>query len=468
MNLRMYRFVFWVALLLHVLGSARPARAQAAFQTLLTNGPSSNRLNMTLLSEGYTASQLPKFLFDATNAVNALLAAPPYSEYSNYFNAFAIQVASLQSGSSHPNSGIQVDTYFGSSFDPFSDKLITIPPFTYDTNYAHGQGRVDSLLQTYMPGTGLPILLVNDLIAGGSDGFYQTAIASTAAGAYDNLRHETGHVLANLGDEYTLDYPGFPNTEEPNTTQETRPGFIKWKAWIDTNATPVPTPATAPYWGVVGLFQGAHYHTTNWYRPQQDCAMRSPSVAFCSVCSEALVKAIYAKVRPVDSATPVATNFTVTTAQAVPFNLTLLHPATHSLSVQWSLDGVRQTGASNSFFSVSPIALSNGTHTVSVSVKDLTSLVRNDPSNLLSQTLSWSFKLSGSRLAIDSTMSVAGGKFAFHISGSATNAVIVQSSSNLSSWTPLRTNSFPVGGFWYTNTVGAGGAALFYRAATTP
>src|SRR5260221_9894976 len=46
----------------------------------------------------------------------------------------------------------------------------------------------------------------------------------------------------------------------------------KWKAWIPTN-TPIPTPATAPYSDTVGLFQGAHYHPTNWYRPHEDCAM---------------------------------------------------------------------------------------------------------------------------------------------------------------------------------------------------
>ena len=66
-------------------------------QTILTNGPVSNRLNIAVLSEGYTASQLAQFLVDATNAVNGLLSHPPYQEYSNYFNGYAIKVASSQS-----------------------------------------------------------------------------------------------------------------------------------------------------------------------------------------------------------------------------------------------------------------------------------------------------------------------------------------------------------------------------------
>ena len=55
------------------------------------------------------------------------------------------------------------------------------------------------------------------------------------------LTHETGHVLANLSDEYTYTnpYPGFPTTEEPNTTQQTNRTLIKWNAWISP-ARPFP------------------------------------------------------------------------------------------------------------------------------------------------------------------------------------------------------------------------------------
>src|ERR1039458_1782019 len=117
--------------------------AQPVMITLVTNGPVSNRLNVVLFSEGYTANQLDQFLVDATNAVNALLAAAPFQEYSNYFNAFAIPVASNESGSDHPVSSQFRDTYFNSSYDPDSDLLITIPPDFADTNYSDGQGKVD-------------------------------------------------------------------------------------------------------------------------------------------------------------------------------------------------------------------------------------------------------------------------------------------------------------------------------------
>jgi len=108
-------------------------------QTILSNGSTSNRLNIVILSEGYTSAQLPQFLAHATNAINALLSHAPYQEYRNYVNAFAIKVASTDSGSSHPLQGVYRNTYFNSAFVNAEDNFIEIP------NDSTGQGKVDSL-----------------------------------------------------------------------------------------------------------------------------------------------------------------------------------------------------------------------------------------------------------------------------------------------------------------------------------
>ena len=453
-------------LVLATVGCWQPrSLAQPVMHTLLTNGPVSNRLNVVILSEGYTTNQLPQFLVDATNALNALLSHPPYLEYRSYFNAFAISVASNQSGSDHPSYPLYHDTYFNSSYDPISDRLITIPPNSQDTNYSHGQGKVDALLQTFMPRCHLPVLLVNDIVYGGSDGFYKTAIAAVAAGSSDILTHETGHVLANLGDEYATPYPGFPDTEEPNTTRETRPDFIKWKAWIATN-TPIPTPETDPYSSVIGLFEGAHYHPTNWYRPKLDCAMRSFGLPFCQVCAETLVLAFYQRIRPTDAFTPANTNLSVSSPQPMAFSVAVLQPATHTLSIQWSANGTALAGETNLTFTLLPQSLGNGSNRVSVTVKDNTLLVRNDPTNLLSQTLSWTLDINLPQLRLDSAAWAAGGQFSFRVSGSAPQGFVIQGSTNLSLWAPLATNSLVAGQFWYTNNGAAGFPAKFFRAIT--
>ncbi len=377
----------WVmaALALALVGGGL-ARGQSTMTTLLANGPVSNRLNIVFFSEGYTNNQSVQFLNAATNALSALLlgkntSLPPYQEYQGYFNAYAIFVVSKQAGSSHPADGIVADTYFGSSYD-MDDRLITMP--------ASGQAKVDALLSAHLPQCRLPVLLVNDPVPGGSDGFDQTAIASVGPATGETMEiliHETGHVLANLGDEYTNAHPGFPNIEEPNTTRQTQSGLIKWKTWM-APGTPVPTPATAPYTGVIGVFQGAHYHSAGWYRPKFDCAMNHFGVTFCDVCKETLVKAIYQSVRPVESFSPASLRVSLSSTQQTVFTLSVLQPATHNLCAQWFADGVPVAGATNFLFDPPP-ALYSGGHLISALVQDTTALVRNDPTGVLSQTISW-------------------------------------------------------------------------------
>src|SRR6516164_877487 len=67
------------------------AQAQPLMQTIITNGPVSNRLNIVVLSEAYTTNVLGQYLVDATNAVDALLGYEAYAEYAGYFNALPIK-----------------------------------------------------------------------------------------------------------------------------------------------------------------------------------------------------------------------------------------------------------------------------------------------------------------------------------------------------------------------------------------
>jgi hypothetical protein len=452
-----------------VFGCVSPALAQPSMQTILTNGPVSNRLNIVVLSEGYTNNELAQFSVDATNAIKALLAHPPYQEYSNYFNAFAIKVASNQSGSDHPVGSSYRDTYFNSTYDPVSDRVITIPPNFADANYSHGQGKVDALLQTNMPDCQLPLLLVNDIVDGGSGGFDQTAISSISYQSPEYLTHETGHVLANLGDEYAYSNgdASLTETNEPNTTQQTNRALIKWNAWI-SGSTPVPTTPPDLYAGVIGLFEGANYHSNGWYRPKLNCLMRDNYEPFCEVCSEALVLAIYQRVRPVDGYSPVSTNFSVSNTQALVFSLTLLQPATHNLNVQWFTNGVPRAGATNLSYTLLPHSFANGTNFVSALVRDNTPLVRNDPTNLLSQTVTWAVNVSLAELRLDSPTWLSGGDFAFRVIGSAPQGVVVQSSTNLSNWARVKTNYLVDGQLWYTNSGADSSPRMFYRATTPP
>ena len=196
--------------------------------------------------------------------------------------------------------------------------------------------------------------------------------------------------------------------------------------------------------------------------------MGARGVPFCAVCSEALVLAIYQKVRPVDAFAPASTSLSVSTAQALTFSLTLLQPATHNLTVQWYTNSTAVAGATNLVFTLSPSSLGNGSNLVSAAVHDDTALVRNDPTNLLSQTVTWAVNVNLPQLRLDSLLRVTGGRFAFRIVGNAPQGVLIQSSTNLLNWAALATNSLVGGQLWYTNSSAGSSPRMFYRAAALP
>jgi len=443
-----------------------PTFAQGSRTTIFTNGPTSNRINIVVLPEGYQTNQLGQFLTDATAAVSNLLAAPPYQEYRSYCNAYAISVASAESGSDHPASGVYKNTYFNSTYDSYGvSYLITIPPNDRDANYANGQGKVDALLQSLMPEYDLAILLVNDLNYGGSGGV--TLISSLYSSSKEIVRHESGHTFAGLGDEYDTAYPGYPDTEEPNTTTQTNRSLIKWRLWIDAS-TPLPTPETTQYAPVVGLFEGAHYHATGWYRPKLDCRMNHLNPPFCEVCSEQIVKSTYQPLRAIESFAPASTNVSVTTTQAVAFSVTTLQPMTHTLSVRWFTNGVTVTGATNPTYNLLPKSFANGTHTVRAEVRDLTPLVRSDPANLLSNSIAWTLTINLSELSLISPQWLSGDRFTFGVTGTAPQGFVLQASMNLLDWTSLSTNPLVGGKYNYTNSGASSFHYRFYRTRVTP
>lgn len=453
-----------------LLAVACPAGAQTNFSIIASTGPASNRVNIVFLAEGYRTNQYATFLTDATNAANILLTNQPYAGYRSFFNVYAIAVPSLQSGSDHPIASTSATTYFNSTFG-WSDYYLSIPPNAFDANPNNGQGRVTALLSQYVPSCDLAILLVNDPTPGGSDGGGSTALVSRGAvysQFFSILAHEAGHVLVGLGDEYSAANPGYPDIEEPNTTRETNRSAVKWQAWIAPD-TPVPTPP-AGYEDAVGLFEGAHYHTTGWYRPRVNCQMGAfgYGLAFCEVCQEAGVLAYYRQVRPIEAYAPASTNLTVTNSSGLNFNLTTVTPLDHALAFQWLTNGVAIPSGTNAGLTLAPTTLAAGTNLLTVRVTDPTLLVRTDPTNLLTQTLTWRLAVNLPSLTLSAPRALAGGRFAFRISGVAPLGFSIHGSTNLTSWTPLATNSLVSGIFDFTNQSGTNLPRRFFRAVTPP
>ncbi|MCW5553310.1 MAG: hypothetical protein KIS67_14265 [Verrucomicrobiae bacterium] len=436
---------------------------------MLINGPSSNRVNVVFLAEGYRTNEYGSFLSHATNALQHLLSGQPFAEYQAYFNAYAIAVPSVQSGSDHPINGAGGfrDTYFNSTYG-YSDYLISIPPNEFDPDYGNGQGRVAALLAALVPDCHLAVMLVNDHTVGGSDGGGGVAISSVSPNSMaDIIVHESGHVLAGLGDEYTMAYPGFPDIEEPNTTRETNRAAIKWNAWIAAD-TPVPTPPLGQFADRVGLFEGAHYHETGWYRPKLNCRMGNNGVGFCEVCTEALVLSFYRVVRPVEAHSPVAAHLHVTSREMLDFKVDVLQPAGQVLSIQWFTNGVPCPDASGDTFQILPELLRSGTNAVSVQIMDPTPFVRTDPANALIQTIGWTADVTLPYLEIGNPRWLGESGFAFQLSGLAPTGFIIEASTNLTVWSPLLTNQLVNGLFNFTNLNGGDAPNQLFRAVVIP
>jgi hypothetical protein len=365
----------------------RAASGNAKVSMVESNGPPALRVNFVFLAEGYTASQEKAFLDQAQVVFNQMMNVSPYKEYKSHFNAFAIFVPSAEAGSDHPAEGSYRDTYFNSSYGVGAlERLITIPPNNWNSNFGDGRGKAFALLFEYVPQYDIPLLLVNDTAYGGSGGV--PAIASAHSLSGELALHEIGHSFAGLADEYEEQLSGYPEVEAANTTRETRREFIKWRSWIP-DEVPVPTPENAFYQNTIGLFEGAYYHPKGWYRPKLDCRMRNLSKPFCEVCRETHVLTIYSLVEPIPSASPAENNVTVPGGGELELRVDTIEPEAEGLGYTWTIDGETNEVFTGRMFSASFATLGTGTRLVRANVWDATGFLRNDPLGRSSQSRSW-------------------------------------------------------------------------------
>ena len=67
----------------------------ADVETLMSNGPPGQRIDLVLMGDGYTASEQTALHDDAVALVASLFSLTPYKEYQSLFNVKLIHVVSL-------------------------------------------------------------------------------------------------------------------------------------------------------------------------------------------------------------------------------------------------------------------------------------------------------------------------------------------------------------------------------------
>lgn len=218
-----------------------------------------NPLTLVVLAEGYTAAQELQFQADASIAADGLLTEKALAGLEERWAAKSVFFASPESGADEPTKGVYRDTRLGASFDGGyeggTDRLLVL------TGGGYWQAYQDAAMAG--ASNALVVVLVNSTRYGGSGG--SVAVMSRHLSSAEIAKHEAlGHALAGGGDEYTTAYPGYPAIEEPNTT--TNIVNLKWRDIVAT------------------YFEGAHYHTRGWWRPEAECKMRNLGKPFCRVC----------------------------------------------------------------------------------------------------------------------------------------------------------------------------------------
>ena len=370
-----------------ILAGLLPLTALAQTSSLVTiaeTGPRADRVNIVMLSEGYTSSELTsgKFDRDASSIAEALLTTEPYKTYRAYFNVYGIRIASAQSGADYGTAGGLRDTYFQASFNTAGiDRYLTVS--------TEGHFRVINLLNQHVPEHDIVVVVVNDSKYGGAGG--SLAITSTNPSAPEIAIHEIAHSFARLTDEY--DYAGGTAWDAPNVTTETSLPLLKWRGWVNVG-TQVPTPET---WdngnGKVGLFEGAAYRTSGYYRPTLDSKMKTLGQPFYAVNEEAIVLAIYRIIAPIASVAPAMASVNLEQAGVTQeFAVDGPLPST-GLKVDWLVDGVLKMSSASRTYQLSAAELGNGQHTLTAQVTDTTTKVRNDPSKLLQDEYTWTINV---------------------------------------------------------------------------
>ncbi|OFY62482.1 MAG: hypothetical protein A3H98_05105 [Bacteroidetes bacterium RIFCSPLOWO2_02_FULL_36_8] len=357
--------------------------------TLQLRGNLNKYINLVIMGDGYISTEQDSFISDAVNLVDYLFTQPPWSNYKNYFNVFAIKVISNQSGAKHPNTAgdcsnaspqvpvSNSDTYLGCSFDSYGIHRLVVP---FNTS------NIVNALATNFPNYDQVFIISNTTYYGGSGGVYATATVNISSN--EIVAHEIGHSFAYLADEY---YAGdMYAKEKPNMTKETDSTLVKWKNWNGYSG--------------VGIFQHCcGGNSSLWYKPHTGCKMQYLGYPYCSVCTETIIEKTHFLANPIVSYQPIATTIDSST-KVLDFKLTeLMKPVPNTLKSTWKLDGATISNNTDSI-QLNQDILSNGMHTLTTTVIDTTFLLRVDThSTIHFSVVSWNINKKSTGIQLTAT-----------------------------------------------------------------
>lgn len=252
-------------------------------------GKPENRVDLVLVSEGYTTNEKEKFIGACQNFAKEFFSYSPYKENAQRFNIRAVWAPSQESGVTLPGEHVWRNTATKAQFYTFdSERYQMIEDF---------QGLRD--IAAHVPYDYIYVLSNTQKYGGGGIyNFYGISAAHHPTSTGKIYVHEFGHTLLGLGDEYVGNvsynemYPAGVEPWEENLTTLVNFDKKDWKKMMD-KSTPIPTPVTENYKDKIGVYEGGGYVNKGVYRPYQTCLMKEFSTdQFCPVCTHAILKQI--------------------------------------------------------------------------------------------------------------------------------------------------------------------------------
>lgn len=286
--------------------AAEPVRFPGEVTSLYESGPAEDRIDVVILSDGYTESQREKFELDAQATAERLLETTPLKQHNNLFNIWAIWTPSNESGAGYDCTRNRPDCKQGFR-DTVYNTVFVIPAvgekFNLDvSNISDRVAMPISIGKVFETAAHVPydeiIVLSNSEKRAGFAGLYVALVTSWDRKEFPDVAvHEFGHTFGMLGDEYMAEGdPCFFN--EPKiplpaniTNIPTSTSPLKWRAWVK-DGTPIPTPANLRAQYPVGAYKNA-YNCDFLYRPAYSCKMDDSDEEFCPVCAEQMVRRMY-------------------------------------------------------------------------------------------------------------------------------------------------------------------------------
>jgi hypothetical protein len=291
-------------------------------------GPATEKMDIVILGDGYTADEMVKFRADAKRMADVLLNQEPFLARKNDINVRAIETPSPVSGVHRPHPGVFKRTVLSTHYGSFDSERYVL---AYDNRTI--RDIASAVPYEFM------VILINERTYGGGGiyNLYTTVSVDNKFGEYIMV-HEFGHHCGALADEYYTSSIAYEMPEiktepwEPNITALFDKNNLKWKDLVE-EGTPIPTPwnkdpfdrfgyriqqerdslraakvpeevmealfmrqmkqedeffAAEQYRDKVGAFEGAGYLAKGLYRPQIDCIMYTRHMQFCKVCRRSI------------------------------------------------------------------------------------------------------------------------------------------------------------------------------------